>query len=316
MKNILRYFTCYLLVMPNLVFSAEISPYIVGGSSVSTAPTWMSALYISDNTTSYFCGGNLIDSQWILTAAHCVDITDPSIYAVIGQANLTTVADSSKLAIDDIIIHPSWDSNTMMGDIALLHLASAATATTVDLPTLNDSDNLVNGIAMTIYGWGETRSNVTSDNASATNQLQSASVALNKNYDTSNTYPDHIFALGSGTDTCFGDSGGPLIYDNTLYGITSFGLSYTATCSANLPSGYTDVSYYVSWITAEISSYTSSETTSSTISGSTSTAETATETETTSDSNNSNSSGGGSGESLMLMGFLFLLLKRFWRFKL
>jgi secreted trypsin-like serine protease len=290
MKNILRYFTCCLLIMTKAGFSTEVSTYIVGGTSVTTAPTWMSALYITSNATTYFCGGNLIASQWILTAAHCVDLSQPTVYAVIGQANLTTVANSNKLVVDDIIIYPSWSSATMIGDLALLHLASATTATPVTLPSLNASSALNNGVTMTIYGWGETRSNVTSENASSTNQLQSASVALSKNYDTS-TYPDHIFALGSGTDTCYGDSGGPLLYDDTLYGITSFG--YTTTCNASFPSGYTDISYYISWINSEISNYTVTTTSSA-----------------------GSSSGGGGSIDLVLMGFFLLLLRRCMRFQI
>lgn len=51
-----------------------------------------------------------------------------------------------------------------------------------------------------------------------------------------------------GTGICHGDSGGPLAYNNTLIGITSWG----ALCAKGKPDGFTRISTYVDWIEANM----------------------------------------------------------------
>lgn len=47
-------------------------------------------------------------------------------------------------------------------------------------------------------------------------------------------------AKGNGVDTCYGDKGGPIIINNTLVGITSFGIG----CATQYPSVYGNVGHY------------------------------------------------------------------------
>lgn len=277
-----------ILVLASLSFSPWAATLkIVGGTTTTTAPDWLAALYINvtngNTTTTYFCGANLINSEWLVTAAHCVDYSNVSVKAVLGIADLSTVTSSDYVAIDQIDIYSGWDSSTDLGDIALLHLATAqSNRTTISLPALNTSSDLADGISMQVYGWGETSTGVDSANANISNSLQTAEVTYRKNYAATSTYYDHLFAGGSSTDTCFGDSGGPLLYNNILYGITSIGLS--TTCATSSPGGYTDLSYYRTWIDQTINSNTT------------------TTTETSSD----DSSGGGGGSVDLVL--LFLLI--------
>ena len=66
------------------------------------------------------------------------------------------------------------------------------------------------------------------------------------NFDSQFLYSDGIICGKDVTNTCKGDSGGPVVANIegrfTLVGITSFGLPNT--CSSNTVGYYTDVSYY------------------------------------------------------------------------
>jgi len=97
---------------------------IVGGEA-ATSETWGWAASLRfTSTNSHFCGGSIISSLHILTAAHCaVAISSPSAVRVyVGSIYLSTVVQARDVSI--IHVHPSYSSSTYLNDLAILKLSS------------------------------------------------------------------------------------------------------------------------------------------------------------------------------------------------
>jgi secreted trypsin-like serine protease len=223
---------------------------ITGGSTAARGQfPWQVALTI-DN--SWFCGGSLISSRWVLTAAHC---TGSTYQLLLGASQLDIVEGGSQLFESATsIIHSQYDANTVNNDIAVIRLPSEVTFSTyispVKLPPSNLED-LVNQLVIAT-GWGK----ITDGASGLTPFLQYVALTVISNEECANAYGNIITstkictATTGGKSTCNGDTGGPLLFafngDYNQVGIVSFGAADG--CELEYPVGFTRVTSYLDWI--------------------------------------------------------------------
>ncbi|XP_023347066.1 venom serine protease 34 [Eurytemora carolleeae] len=143
----------------------KVGTRIVGGveTAINEYP-WLVALSTLGDS-SYFCGGNLVSSQFVITAAHCVTSNSGVASAptdfkvVIGDHDRFSSTETSLrmvLTVEKIIVHESFVASTKENDIAVLKLATPVdllTYTPICLPLSNTDFTGKTGVA---YGWGTT----------------------------------------------------------------------------------------------------------------------------------------------------------------
>ncbi|CAH0475616.1 unnamed protein product [Peronospora belbahrii] len=189
-----------------------------------------------------YCGGTLIASQYVLTAAHCVKTDVATIYASIGSASGSGTSDGQQIKVIRGYRHPKYNQSAHLYDIGMFKLEKAVEAETIELGAVNGSDNKVGHIA-TVAGWGLTETGSQSLLLEKVNVPIISNAECNKQYNNRITEGMLCAGDGEGKDTCSGDSGGPLIANNVLIGIVSWG----GKCGVN--SGvYTRISYVRDYI--------------------------------------------------------------------
>ena len=139
----------------------DIQTRIVGGVP-SAEGEWPAtvAIYleVADNLFQ-FCGGTLIDRQWVVTAAHCLyQGSVPISFDKITVRAGSVLLDSDKMqqiGVINAIPHPDYDpGKPIFNDIALLALAREAQEPAAPI-RINPDVPAVNTLA-TVVGWGLT----------------------------------------------------------------------------------------------------------------------------------------------------------------
>lgn len=111
----------------------------------------------SVNTKGHFCAGTILDSKWILTAAHCFTfIKTPD--KVLVQYNSTELNPSQPqyATVLDIIKHEGYNPTIAIHDIALVKLKNGINLKT-NLKKVQLADNKNSKyeyLKMDLLGWG------------------------------------------------------------------------------------------------------------------------------------------------------------------
>lgn len=107
---------------------------------------------LRDDYDLHFCGGSIINSRWILTAAHCVAYR-LSIFAISGAIEL--VEPGSKYQIQQVHIHPEFSPHHhMKNDIALLRTVEEMIFNELVQPIALPSRNTSGYAPLTVSGFG------------------------------------------------------------------------------------------------------------------------------------------------------------------
>ena len=103
------------------------------------------------------CGGTLLNSRHVLTAAHCIQKNNASALLIIGgthnkRANELEKQQSKR--VQQIFIHPGWDRKLIINDMAIVRLSEPMQYTrSVQPACLPGPDPRVNSTVVAI-GWG------------------------------------------------------------------------------------------------------------------------------------------------------------------
>ncbi|XP_036414698.1 LOW QUALITY PROTEIN: trypsin-2-like [Colossoma macropomum] len=230
-----------LLLLVGAAFALEDDKIVGGYECKAHSQPWQ----VSLNAGYHFCGGSLVNENWVVSAAHCYK---SRIEVRLGEHNIQVTENTEQFIPSALVIrNPNYDSWTIDNDIMLIKLSRPATLNEYVQPVALPKDCAPAGTMCTVSGWGNTMSS-TADR----NKLQCLEIPILSEKDCQNSYPGMItnsmFCAGyleGGKDSCQGDSGGPVVCNNQLQGVVSWGYGCA---EKDHPGVYAKVCKFIPWL--------------------------------------------------------------------
>ncbi|CAK1540240.1 unnamed protein product [Leptosia nina] len=228
---------------------------IAGGSitTINQYPFVASTLFSRNNVVwVQSCTGAIINNRALLSSANCY-LGDPvnrwRIRVGSSYANSGGVVHN----VYTIVIHNNYNSITRDNDIAIVRSSTTFTYNNnvAYIPLAGANYNIPDNSAVWALGWGRT-----TQTAAPSEQLRrvqvwtvNANVCRNNYLEVGFTVTNNMLCSGwvnqGGRGQCEGDDGGPLIHNNNLVGVFSWGQQCA---SSRYPDINTKVSPYITWI--------------------------------------------------------------------
>ncbi|XP_015498383.1 coagulation factor X isoform X1 [Parus major] len=234
---------------------------IVGGDECPPGQCpWQAVLL--DEEGKEFCGGTVLNENFILTAAHCIN-QSKEIKVVVGEVDREKEEPSESMhAVDKILVHSKFIIDTYDNDIALLKLKEPIRFSEYVIAACLPKADFANEVLMNqrsgrVSGFGREF-----EGGRRSKKLKVLEVPyVNRNTckeSTNLAITENMFCAGYDTeqkDACQGDSGGPHVtrYKDTYFvtGIVSWGEG----CARKGKYGvYTKLSRFLRWVRKVMSS--------------------------------------------------------------
>ncbi|XP_058790870.1 venom protease-like [Phymastichus coffea] len=250
---------------PQCGYSDAVHDRVVGGNPAALgAWPWIALIGYGQPSSPYVnfrCDGTLISSRHVVTAGHCIQNDLKSVR--LGERNLKSKTDGANprdILVEEAIVHPEFDEETLKNDIAILKLNKDVQFTNmiqpICLPLPNDVKNRnYVGTFPFVAGWGATYYNGSSSDVLREIQVpvvSNAQCERSYQYVRGLTVDDNVICAGyaqGDKDACQGDSGGPLMFPRNatyyLIGVVSGGYKCA---EPGFPGIYTRVTSFLNFI--------------------------------------------------------------------